>query len=273
MIIYPAIDLLGGRCVRLYQGAFDRATHYDADPLAAARRWRDQGAAWLHIVDLDGARLGHPVHLGIVADIANATSLPLRLGGGLRTADDVANAFAAGVRRVALGTAALDDDLLRRLVQSYTAPGRDEGESEPLPRRQGEPAPSLRRPERNAMQVIEVALDQRGNEVAVEGWQRMAGTAAAWARRARVAGVSAFLVTDITRDGTLGGANAALVGATRAAAGDPAAEVTIAGGVTTVADIRALARAGASGAVIGRALYDGRIALPEALAAAQEAAC
>ena len=246
MIIFPAIDLLGGKCVRLFQGAFDRATHFDADPLDAARRWRDQGATWLHIVDLDGARQGSPVHLPLVAQIARATGLPLRLGGGLRTLEDLAAARDAGVRRVAIGTAALDGAWLRQAVEHFGAQTGD---------------PAL---------VIEVALDRRGSEIAVEGWQRAAGSAGDWARRAVAAGVRAFLVTDITRDGTLSGANLDLVAATRADVGDVPVAVTVAGGVTTVADLRALARAGADGAVIGRALYDGRINLAAALSAAQE---
>ncbi len=241
--VYPAIDLLGGKCVRLLHGEYDKVTTYDGDPLEAARRWCDQGAEWLHVVDLDGARQGKPAHLELVARIVREVGLPVRLGGGLRTADDVAAAFAAGVHRVALGTAALDADLLRDLVDHW-------GEG------------------------IEIALDRRGDAVAVAGWQTTVQlTAREWARRAVEAGVRAFLVTDIRRDGALSGANVDLVAQTRDDAGEPDIEITIAGGVTSAEDIRRLARAGANGAVIGRALYDGRIALPDALAAAQEAVC
>ncbi len=274
MIIFPAIDLLGGHCVRLYQGDFDAATHFDADPLEAARRWRDQGATWLHIIDLDGARNGHPVHLPIIAAIAREVGLPIQLGGGLRTAADVAEAFDAGIARAILGTAALNAALLAELMSQYG--GLDEER----------PGPGASR--------IAVALDQHSarqddapsSTIRVDGWQRTAGDAATWIHRAIRAGVRSFLVTDISRDGTLAGANVDLVAATLADAqaalpaeqllhasapdGQVPIEVTIAGGVTTVDDIRALASAGAAGAVIGRALYDGRITLPMALVAARQ---
>ena len=240
LTVYPAIDLMGGKCVRLLHGDYAQVTTYDGDPVEAARRWRDQGAEWLHIIDLDGARQGRPIHLAVVARIVQEIGLPVRLGGGLRTAEDVAAAFAAGVTRVALGTAALDAALLQALVDRWGA-------------------------------GIEIALDRRGDEVAVDGWQAAAHLSARdWVRQAVAAGVRAFLVTDIRRDGALSGANIDMVAQTRTDAGDIPIGITIAGGVTSVDDIRRLARAGANGAVIGRALYDGRIALPDALAAAQE---
>lgn len=241
MIIYPAIDLLDGHCVRLHQGEYDQVTVFDADPVDVALRWRDQGAAWLHIVDLSGARQGQPVHLGLVRRIAQATGLPVRLGGGLRTEADVAAALDAGVTRATVGTAALDLDLLGALVARWGA-------------------------------AIEVALDLRGEAVAVEGWRTAAPlTAAHWARQAALAGVRSLFVTDIARDGTLAGANAGLVARIRSATEDASIAIIIAGGVTGIADITALAHAGADGAVIGRALYTGQLTLPEALAAAQGA--
>ncbi len=240
MIIYPAIDLLGGKCVRLRQGDYAQATVYADDPVQVALRWRDEGAAWLHIVDLDGARTGQPAHLALVEQIAATTGLPVRLGGGLRSERDVAAALAAGATSVMLGTAALDDTFLAELVTRYGA-------------------------------CIEVALDRRGDAVGLAGWRQDAPqTAAEWARRAADAGVRSFLVTDIRRDGMLGGANNDLVAQTRIDAGDATVSITIAGGVTSVQDIRALVRAGADGAVIGRALYDGLIDLPTALAVAAE---
>lgn len=240
MIIYPAIDLLDGRCVRLRQGDYAQATEFADDPVDVALRWRDEGATWLHIVDLDGARTGQPAHLALVARIAHATGLPLRLGGGLRTSTDVAAALAAGATRVALGTAALDAALLADLVARY-------GDH------------------------IEVALDRRGATVALDGWLTTAPqTPAQWARHAADAGVRSLLVTDIRRDGMLAGVNSDLVAQTRADAADATLRITIAGGVTSAADIRALARAGADGAVIGQALYVGRITLAAALAAAAE---
>ena len=241
MIIYPAIDLLDGRCVRLHQGEYDQVTLFDADPLDAALRWRDHGAEWLHIIDLSGARQGHPVHLGVVARIVQATGLPVRLGGGLRTQEDIAAAIDAGVMRTTVGTAALQVDLLTALVAQWGA-------------------------------AIEVALDLRGDAVAVEGWRTAAPlTASHWARQAALAGVRSLLVTDIARDGTLTGANTGLVARIRNATEDASIAITIAGGVTSIADITALAQAGADGAVIGRALYTGQLSLPDALAAAKGA--
>jgi len=238
MIVYPAIDLLGGRCVRLRQGDYAQVTAYDDDPLVAARRWRDQGATWLHIVDLDGARAGRPVNLRVIERIAGDVGLPLRLGGGLRSPDDVAAAFAAGASRVALSALALEPTRLATLIARW-------GDR------------------------IEVALDRRGNVVALDGWRATASLSPRqWARQAAQAGARTLLVTDVTRDGALGGANPALVAQTRADAEDASIAVIIAGGVTTVDDIAALRRAGADGVVIGRALYDGRLALADALAAA-----
>lgn len=241
MRVYPAIDLLGGRCVRLLRGAYDQVTTFAADPVTVALGFRDAGATWLHIVDLDGARLGHPVHLPNVAAIAQATGLPVRLGGGLRTADDLAAALDAGATRVTVGTAALDGERLAALVARF-------GDR------------------------LEVALDRRGDRVAIAGWQATSEIdAAAAARLAVAAGARLFLVTDISRDGTLTGANTDLIHETRRAVAPTTIEVTIAGGVTTLDDVRALARAGADGAVIGRALYveRGRLDLAAAIAAAQ----
>jgi len=239
MIIYPAIDLMGGKCVRLLYGEFDQVTTFDADPIEAAQRWHDQGAEWLHIIDLDGARAGQPIHLPLIQQIASTIGLPIRLGGGLRTAADVAAAFAAGVTTVTLGTAALDTALLNQLVEQWGS-------------------------------KIEVALDRRGDKVAVSGWQQDApGTVSQWAKVATNAGVRSFLVTDINRDGAMSGANVSLVAQTKADAGDDTIAVTIAGGVSTLTDIAALYQAGAAGAVIGRALYTGQIDLSSAIATAR----
>jgi phosphoribosylformimino-5-aminoimidazole carboxamide ribotide isomerase len=239
MIVYPAIDLFEGHCVRLMQGDYNQVTTFDGEPLDMAHRWKDEGAAWLHIIDLEGAREGHPVHLELVKRIADEVRLPIRLGGGLRTIDDVNAAFDAGVQTIFLGTAALDVSLLDSLLSMW-------GER------------------------IEVALDRRGDELAVNGWQTAAGSVSEWTRCAVQAGVRAFLVTDIHRDGGLGGVNIDLIAQTHADAGKIPIRVAVAGGIATVNDIRSLARAGADGAVIGRALYTGSIKLADALAAARE---
>lgn len=243
MIIYPAIDVLDGHCVRLLRGEFDQVTTFADDAVAIAQRWRDEGAEWLHIIDLSGAKNGRPMHLSLIEAIAHATKLPIRLGGGLRTLADIQSAFDVGATTVALGTAALDRVLLQAATEKW-------GER------------------------IEVALDQRRDHVAIDGWQQESAIPAAeWVRVAVQLGVRSFLVTDITRDGTMSGANASLVKATQDAADHVPIAVTIAGGVTTIEDIRVLVKSGAAGAVIGRSLYEGRISLAAAIQAAREASC
>jgi phosphoribosylformimino-5-aminoimidazole carboxamide ribotide isomerase len=240
VIVYPAIDLLGGRCVRLRQGDYARATVFDADPLDAAARWQTQGAEWLHLVDLDGARDGRPAHLEVLRQVAAATGLPIQFGGGLRTLADVAAALAAGAARVILGTAALADPALL--------------------------ATSLAR----WSERIAVAVDARAGRIAVDGWRTTtAEDATDFARRLAHLGVRTLIYTDVERDGTLVGSNAAALARLHAVA--PEVAWIVAGGVGTVEDVRRLAVAGAAGVVLGRALYEGTVALPVALAAASGA--
>lgn len=241
MIVYPAIDLLGGACVRLLRGDYGEATRFSDDPLAVARGFAAAGARWLHVVDLDGARDGAPAHAGLVREIAAATGLPVQVGGGIRTRDDAASYLDAGVRRVMLGTAAArDPDLLSGAVARWGA------------------------------ERVAAAVDVRDGRVVVEGWLADAGLAPeALLGRLRAAGIEIVLYTDTTRDGTLGSAN---VAGARALVAE-GFRVVAAGGVASTADVRALRDAGAAGCVIGSALYRGALRLEDALACAEGGPC
>ena len=235
MEVIPAIDLRGGRCVRLVQGDYDRETVFSDDPVAVARRWQQEGAPRLHVADLDGAREGRPVNAEAVQRIIAAVSIPVQVSGGVRDLDAAESWLAAGADRVVLGTAAVrDPELAAEAV-----------------RRHGE--------------RIVVSVDARDGVVAVEGWE-VATDIRAEELLLRLAGlgVPRFVYTDIGRDGTLTSPNfetvASLVSAVPAA-------IIAAGGVAEVAHLVRLAELGLEGAIVGRALYDGRVRLPEALAA------
>lgn len=236
MILFPAIDLKDGQCVRLEQGEMSRATVFNADPAAQARAFEAAGFSWLHLVDLDGAVAGRPVNDRAVASVLAAVGLPTQLGGGIRDMATVERWLAAGVARVILGTAALSDpDLVRAACRAF--PGR-----------------------------VAVGIDARGGRVAARGWTETSEvTALDLARRFEDAGVAAIIHTDIERDGMLKGVNAE---ATAALARAIAIPVIASGGVASLADIDALmavADAGITGVICGRALYDGRLDAKAAL--------
>lgn len=237
MILFPAIDLKGGECVRLKLGDMDAATVYNTDPAAQAKAFEDQGFSWLHVVDLDGAFAGEAVNGAAVDAILSAISMPVQLGGGIRSLDDVANWLERGVARVILGTIAVrDPDLVREACRRF--PGR-----------------------------VAVGIDARGGKVAVEGWAETSELSAIdLAARFEDAGVAAIIYTDIDRDGVLKGINwpstLDLAGATKI-------PVIASGGLASMDDIHRLTRPDArilEGAITGRALYDGRIDAREALA-------
>jgi phosphoribosylformimino-5-aminoimidazole carboxamide ribotide isomerase len=241
VLILPAIDLRGGQCVRLRQGHFDEETIFSSDPVAVARRWAGEGARCLHIVDLDGARDGRPLNGPSVRSIVEEAGLPCQLGGGLREDAHIAEALACGVDRVVLGTRALDD------------PGWFE-------------TVCRRYPER-----ITLAIDARQGKVAANGWARITERPALdLARRCAGLPLAAIIYTDIGRDGMLAGPNLAALSDIAAAVALP---IIASGGVTTLDDVRHLARLGLGGCIIGRALYEGRLKLPEVIeaAGAQEA--
>ena len=239
MILYPAIDLKDGRCVRVVKGDFSTATVFNDDPADQAKIWAKAGFEWLHVVDLNGSAEGRAVNGAAVAAILHAVSIPVQLGGGVRSLANIETWIEAGVSRVILGTAAVrDPDLVKTAAHAW--------------------------PEQ-----IAVSIDVRNGQVAVQGWLEDSGLAALdVARRFEDAGVSALIVTDIDRDGALAGFNVEVFGAVADAVAIP---VIAAGGLASVADIDALrARTGTpiAGAVLGRALYVGAIAPAEALAAA-----
>jgi phosphoribosylformimino-5-aminoimidazole carboxamide ribotide isomerase len=236
MILFPAIDLKGGACVRLFKGRMAEATVYSEDPAAQARAFEAAGARWLHIVDLDGAIAGRPVNETAVGAILDAVAIPVQLGGGIRDLARIEGWLAAGVARIILGTAGLRDPaLLREACRRF--PGR-----------------------------VVLGIDARRGKVAVEGWVETSGTeATALARSFEDAGLAAIIYTDIERDGALEGPNLA---ATEALARAVTIPVIASGGISSLADLealKALEPAGVIGAVCGRALYDGRVALPAAL--------
>lgn len=237
MILYPAIDLKDGACVRLLRGEMDAATVFNDDPGAQARAFLATGAEWLHVVDLNGAFAGKPVNAEAVERILAAVGgrLPVQLGGGIRSVEGARAWIERGVRRVVLGTVAVKNaDVVRDCCREF--PGK-----------------------------VAVGIDARDGRVAVEGWAEATEIEALdLARRFEDAGVAAIIYTDIERDGALGGVN---VEATAALARSISIPVIASGGVKDLADIRALMEAGViAGAISGRALYDGRLDLREAVA-------
>ena len=230
MILYPAIDLKGGECVRLLRGEMDAATVYNPDPASQARAFQDAGCAWIHVVDLDGAFAGEAVNGAAVRSILSAVDVPVQLGGGIRSRAHIDTWLEAGISRVILGTVALrDPELVIAACRDH--PGR-----------------------------IAVGIDARGGKVAVEGWAETSEiTATDLALKFEDAGVAAIIFTDIDRDGALQGPNLEATGALARALSTP---VIASGGVSSLDDLRAIARLdkdGVAGAIVGRALYDGRV--------------
>lgn len=238
MILYPAIDIRGGRAVRLMQGDYERETQYDSDPLDAARRWVGGGAEWLHVVDLDGARSGAPANLEHVRRIATEAEVPVQLGGGLRDAGAVEAALAAGAERVVIGTAALrDPEFLDAMLDEHGA-------------------------------RVVVGVDARGGMAAAEGWVETSDEPARELIRALAdRGVSRIVFTPIEVDGTMTGPPLEEL---QAIALDLDAELIYSGGVGAVSDLRRLAMLGLpalGGAIVGRALYERRFTVSEAIEA------
>lgn len=238
MDVIPAIDLLNGRCVRLYQGDYEQSQIFAEDPVTVAQSWEAQGAQWLHLVDLDGAKTGEPVNLAVIAQIVETLKIPVQVGGGLRTPERVASFLEMGVQRVILGTVAVENpDLVAQLCQTY--PGQ-----------------------------IVVGIDAREGMVATRGWVETS-TVSAITLGQRVAsdGAAAIIYTDIQRDGTLEGPNLPQLREMAAAVSVP---VIASGGVSSLTDILsllALEPMGVSGVIVGKALYTGNLSLTEALRA------
>jgi phosphoribosylformimino-5-aminoimidazole carboxamide ribotide isomerase len=242
MLIVPAIDLKGGKCVRLLRGEMATETVYGDDPVAMGRRWVEEGAAYLHVVDLDGAVSGEPVNSAAIAALCQALPIPIEIGGGVRTVARAAELLELGADRVIFGTAALrHPTVVREACQRF--PGR-----------------------------VAVGIDARDGMVAVQGWTETSGiTASDLARQAETFGACRIIYTDISRDGTQQGVN---VVATRSIADAIRIPVTASGGVGSLDDIRALRTVSASGidaVIVGRALYTGAVRLSEAIRAARGA--
>jgi phosphoribosylformimino-5-aminoimidazole carboxamide ribotide isomerase len=242
MDLYPAIDLRGGRCVRLTQGDFARETVYGDDPVAQAKVFADAGAPWIHVVDLDAARTGEPVNRPVIAAIAAAVTTPVQTGGGVRSDADAEELLGAGVARVVVGTAALDDPAWARALAARH-PGR-----------------------------VVLGLDARGDEVAVRGWQEGSGRRLLdVAREMDDAGFASYVVTQIEVDGVGTGPDIDLYADLLDTL---ETDVIASGGVGNAGHLRALASLGAEsrplvGAIVGKALYEGALTIDEALAAAQ----
>lgn len=229
--VYPAIDVLDGRVVRLAEGDPDRVTVEGGDPVAAARDFHGAGASWLHLIDLDGAFSGAPSP-ALIERVAAATTLPIQVGGGYRTIDAIAAALAAGAARVIVGTAALQPRFLDEAAHRFA-------------------------------ERLVVAVDVRDGVVAVDGWARTSElTGPELARRCRDAGVHRLLVTSTRRDGSLAGPDLDLLREVREATDAP---VIAAGGIAALDDLRAVRDAGCEGAVVGSALWRGRFTVAEAV--------
>lgn len=241
MLIYPAIDLRAGECVRLLHGRFDAVTRYDSDPFARLAAFVEAGAEWVHVVDLDGAEAGSPRQHALIGELARATGAKIQTGGGVRARDDVARLLDAGAARVVVGSAAARrPDEVRGWLGEFGV--------------------------ERVCAALDVKTDGDEPEVATHGWTRGSGLTLAAALGLYPQGaLKHVLITDVSRDGALTGPNLDLLSGVIAARPDLAVQAS--GGVATLADLPALAEIGAAGAIVGRALYEGRFTLEAALAA------
>ena len=235
MILLPAIDIRGGRCVRLVQGDFAQETVYDEEPAEVARAYEAQGAEWLHVVDLDAALEGEPRNREVVAGVIASVSIPVQASGGIRSLEAIQAAVSAGAARVVVGTQALLDPGF-----VADAVGRFGNE-------------------------VAVGLDARGDRLQARGWTEDAGDLWETLDRLGAAGVARFVVTDVAKDGMLEGPNTDLL---RRVIERTSASVVASGGVSSLEDLRAVAATGAEACIVGKALYAGAFTLPDALAAA-----
>lgn len=241
MLIYPAIDLRAGECVRLLHGRFDAVTRYDTDPFARLAAFAGAGANWVHVVDLDGAEAGSPRQHALVGELASSTAAKIQTGGGVRERADVERLLEAGAARVVVGSAAVKrPDDVRAWIADF---GLD-----------------------RLCVALDVKTDGAEPEVAVHGWTKSSGLTLAAALDLYAEGaLRHVLITDVSRDGALTGPNLHLLADVIRRRPDLAVQAS--GGVATLADLPALAEIGAAGAIVGRALYEGRFTLEQALAA------
>ncbi|MBE7022757.1 MAG: 1-(5-phosphoribosyl)-5-[(5-phosphoribosylamino)methylideneamino]imidazole-4-carboxamide isomerase [Ruminococcaceae bacterium] len=239
MIVYPAIDLRGGKCVRLLQGDFDKTTVYSDSPLATAKKWEAQGAGWLHLVDLDGARQEKSDNRAVICEIAKALSIPVQTGGGIRSMADIEELLSAGLSRVILGTAAVQNPALAREAAD----------------RFGD--------------RIAVGIDAKDGYAAISGWEEVSNRdAVELAVQMKEYGIRHLIYTDIATDGMLSGPNLAAMTRMAEAFGPG---VIASGGVSREQDLLELLQTGVSGAIVGKALYTGSIDLEKAIKTVKEA--
>ncbi len=235
MIIYPAIDIIGGKCVRLQQGSYSDVTVFGDSPVDMARKWESLGAEYLHVVDLDGARSGKSENAEIIAQIAKTLKIPVQIGGGIRTLETIETYLSGGLSRVILGTSAVNN---REMMISALKEYKDK---------------------------IAVGIDAKDGKVAIHGWEKTSDfTAVEFAKEVEALGTKTIIYTDISRDGMLKGPN---LQAMKEMADSVSLNVIASGGVSKLADIVDLKQTGVSGVIVGKALYTGNVNLKEAIEA------
>jgi phosphoribosylformimino-5-aminoimidazole carboxamide ribotide isomerase len=233
MKIYPAIDVKDGRCVRLVQGKFNDVTVYSDNPVDMALKWESLGAEYLHVVDLDGARVGEPVNTAVISEMAVKLGIPVQLGGGIRSIERIEILLCKGIQRVILGTSAVNDqELVKRAVNTFD-------------------------------NNLVIGIDAKDGFVAIEGWAKTSNfTAIGFAKKMEELGAKTIIYTDIDTDGMLSGPNLKAMEEMVKAVN---IEIIASGGVSSIDDVKNLKEVGVSGAIIGKALYTGNIDLAEAI--------
>lgn len=233
MIIYPAIDIISGKCVRLQQGSYSEVTIFGDSPLEMAQKWEGQGAQYLHVVDLDAARSGNTENHGIIKQIAQTLKISVQVGGGIRSLETIESLISGGLSRVILGTSAVNNqEMLKTALKEYK-------------------------------EKIVVGIDAKDGKVAIHGWEQTSDlTAVGFARKVEELGAKTIIYTDISRDGMLKGPNLAAMSEMAKAVG---IEVIASGGVSCLKDIVDLKSTGVSGVIVGKALYTGNLELKAAI--------
>ncbi len=235
MLVYPAIDIINGKCVRLVQGSYSEVTVFGDSPVEMALKWESQGAGYLHLVDLDAARSGNTENHEIIKQVARTLKIPVQVGGGIRSLDTIESLLSGGLSRVILGTSAVNNqEMLETAIKEYN-------------------------------EKIVVGIDAKDGMVAIHGWEKTSDlTAVAFARKVEALGAKTVIYTDIARDGMLKGPNLAAMSEMAKAVG---ISVIASGGVSCLKDITDLKSTGVSGVIVGKALYTGNLELKAALEA------
>lgn len=234
MKLYPAIDIKNGQCVRLRQGQFEDILVYSNSPVGVAKKWEDYGASYIHLVDLDGALVGHSVNDDVIRDIASTVKVPIQVGGGIRTIKDIEHKLNLGVSRVILGTKAVENPMfIKEIIQCF---GADR---------------------------IVIGIDAKNGMVAIQGWEKLSNyNAVSLALQMKEVGVKTIIYTDISKDGMLQGPN---IEHTKEMVELTGLDIIASGGVSSMMDLEALNKIGVEGAIIGKALYENKIDLQQAV--------